>query len=127
MRRSVFIGGVVLAAFMLAFAAREPQPDPRLKNSFRRPEQNGWIFVHLEGSPAEIGFQHGYQLAREIDDAKKAIELALTHGSKKRQFYRATAQNVLWPKVPAEYQAELQGIVEGARARGSKLDLWDVT
>lgn len=127
MRRIVFLGGVLLAALVLAFAAREPQPDPRLKNSFRRPEQNGWIFVHLEGSPADIGFQHGYQLAREIDDAKQAIELDLTHGSKRWEFYRDTAQNVLWPKVPREYQTEIQGIVEGLHARGSKLDIWDVT
>src|ERR1035437_3753794 len=99
MRRIAFVAAVLLAAFALAHAAREPQPDPKLKNAFRRAEQNGWIFVHLEGSPSDIGYQHGYLLAREIEDAKKAIELDLTHGSKSWEFYRAAAQNVLWPKV----------------------------
>jgi len=51
---------LVLAFGLSAAPAREPQNDPRLKKSFRRPDQNGWIFVHLEGSPSEIGFQHGY-------------------------------------------------------------------
>ena len=33
---------------------------------------------------------------------------------------------MLWPKIDPEYQAELQGIVEGLRARQVKLDLYDV-
>ncbi|HUJ50579.1 MAG TPA: hypothetical protein VLW25_10280, partial [Bryobacteraceae bacterium] len=56
---------------LCAAPAREPQGDARLKKAFRRPEQNGWIFVHLEGTPAEIGFQHGYLLAPEIADADR--------------------------------------------------------
>src|SRR5216684_5757316 len=39
----------------------------------------------------------------------------------------ASAQVVLWPKIDAEYQQELEGIVEGLRARtGSKLDVYDL-
>ncbi len=127
MRRLIFASAVTLAAFALAFGAREPQPDQRLKNAFRRPELNGWIFVHLEGTPAQIGYQHGFLLANEIDDARKAVELSLVHDSKPWPFWRDAAQKVLWPKVPAEYQAELKGIVEGARAKGVKIDIWDLT
>ena len=29
-------------------------------------ERDGWIYVHLEGSPLEIGYQHGYLLAPEV-------------------------------------------------------------
>ena len=120
-RRIAVTAAVVFAALAVGFAAREPQPDSRVRNAFRRAEQNGWIFVHLEGSPSEIGYQHGYLLAREIDDAKKAIELSLTHESKNWGFFRDAASKVLWPKVPAEYQLEIQGIVEGLHARGVKL------
>ncbi len=60
---------LLCAAFSLV--SREIQPDARLKNSYRRPEKSGWTFVHLEGTPAEIGFQHGYLLAPEIRDALK--------------------------------------------------------
>jgi len=37
--------------------------------------------VHLEGSPAEIGFQHGYLLTPEIEDNFKVIS---TETSRKR-------------------------------------------
>jgi hypothetical protein len=113
----------------LAFAlvSREPQIDPRLKHASRRPEQNGWIFVHLEGAPSDIGFQHGYLLAPEIRDTLHTVSVEMIHEEKKDwQFFRDKAQNMLWPHVEAEYRAELQGIVDGAVARGVKLDLWDV-
>ena len=31
-----------------------------------RHERTGWIYLHIEGSPRERGFQHGYLLAPEI-------------------------------------------------------------
>jgi hypothetical protein len=43
------------------------------EESIARGERSGWIPVHLEGSPAEIGFQHGYLLAPEIEDNFKVI------------------------------------------------------
>ena len=42
-------------------AAREraASQDPRLKGAYSF-ERGGWIYVHLEGEPDAIGFQHGY-------------------------------------------------------------------
>ena len=98
-----------------------------MKKSFRKPQQNGWIYVHLEGSPAEIGYQHGYLLAAEIEDAQKTIALGLTHDSKKDwAFFRKAAEKVLWPHIEPEYREELKGIVEGLKAKNVKLDIWDV-
>ena len=54
------------------------QPDPRLEKAYRF-QQGGWTYVHLEGSPTEIGYQHGYLLAPEIQDAFEAIRLFDTH------------------------------------------------
>jgi len=50
-------------------AARERAAanDPRLKPAARF-EEGGWIYVHLEGDPGAIGYQHGYLLATEIED-----------------------------------------------------------
>jgi hypothetical protein len=127
MRRT--IGLLVLVAFGLcaAPAAREPQSDPRLKKSFRKPDQNGWIFVHLEGTPSEMGFQHGFMLAPEIADVQKVVALGLTHDSKKEYaFFRAAAEKVLWPRIEGQYREELKGIVEGLKAKNVSLDLWDV-
>ncbi len=62
----------VVALFSLALFFAVPlhsgssQPDashdPRLRKAYRF-QQGGWMYVHLEGSPSEIGFQHGYLLA----------------------------------------------------------------
>src|SRR5579864_5680940 len=127
MRRTAVFVILLLLAIAAAVASREPQTDPRLKNSFRRAEQNGWIFVHLEGSPAQIGFQHGYLLAQEILDSEREIANELAHNDKHDwQFFRTAAKDMLWPHVETEYRDELQGITDGVNARGVKLDLWDI-
>jgi hypothetical protein len=101
--------------------------DPRLAGAFRRPANHGWTYVHLTGTPSQIGFQNGYLLAPEIDDTLKAEKLLLIHDEKKDwEFFRDAAQNMMWPHVEAEYREELQGIADGANAAGVKLDLWDV-
>lgn len=127
MRRFAVVAAVFLLALALALASREPQSDSRLKHASRHAEQNGWIWVHLEGSPADVGYQHGYLLAPEIRDTLQTVTLEMTHEEKKDwQFFRDQSREMLWPHVDAEYRAELQGIADGAGARGVKLDLWDV-
>ncbi len=121
------LGSALLLDVSCRSANHQPKPDPRLKGAFRSPEKNGWTFVHLEGTPAEIGYQHGYLLADRIEDSMKVTILEQTHNKKYDwNFYRDAAKNMLWPKVEAEYREELQGITDGLRARGSKSDLWDV-
>ncbi len=119
---------LLCTAFPLASGTRTPAtPDSRLHDAFRNPTKDGWIFVHLEGNPSSIGFQHGYLLAAEIEDSKRAIELSTTHEVKHSWAdLRAVAEKYFWPKVPAEYREELQGMDEGLRAHGSKLDLMDL-
>ncbi|MGA9882197.1 MAG: C45 family peptidase [Candidatus Acidiferrales bacterium] len=90
-------------------------------------ERGGWIYVHLEGSPHDIGVQHGYLLAPEIADAYGMVRLELTHNTERDwDFFRRAAQQMLWPKIDPEYQQELQGIVDGLNDHGVKLDLWDI-
>jgi len=99
----------------------------RLKKAAREPERNGWIQVHLEGTPREIGYQHGYLLAPEIQDNLKAVSVELMHDSKRDwSYFRQAARDVFWPRIEAEYREELTGIAEGLKARHIKLDLWDV-
>ncbi len=135
MRNAVrLLAGLLTALVLLsAFAAAvntNPQtttPDQvRLKGAYRF-ERGGWIYVHLEGAPADIGYQHGYLLAPEIEDGLYVVKFKDTRRSKRDwSFYRATAQNILWPHIDEEYQQELQGIADGLKARGSSLDVWDV-
>jgi len=118
---------VLLLFAALPLIAGDAKPDPRMKGAFRKPTQNGWIFVHLEGTPSEIGFQHGYLMAPEILDAEKVTVLEETHDTKKNwDFYRGAARDMMWPHIPQEYREELQGIAAGLAARGVKLDVWDV-
>jgi len=101
-------------------------PDPRLQGAYRF-ERGGWTYVHLEGSPEHIGFQHGYLLASEIADALEAVKLEDTHTTRRDwEFFRKAAHEMLWPKIDAEYQQELGGIVEGLKARGVSLDVDDL-
>ena len=101
--------------------------NPRLQKAYRF-QQGGWTYIHLEGSPSDIGYQHGYLLAPEIADALEAIKLFDTHETQRDwEFFRKTAREMLWPHIDSEYQQELQGIVEGLRARtNSKLDVDDI-
>ena len=125
---SRILAAVLFAALTFAAPAKVSAPPDaaKLKKAFRKPAQNGWIFVHLEGSPSEIGYQHGYLLAAEIADAHRAVKLDLTHNSKDWTFFRNAAQNVLWPHIEPEYRAELEGIVAGLAAKGISLDIWDI-
>jgi hypothetical protein len=117
----------VFVALVLPSLAKDAGGDPRLKQSFRLPEKNGWTFVHLEGQPAEIGFQHGYRLAPEIEDLLRVTQTELAHDDKKDwAFFREAARTMMWPRIEQEYREELQGIVDGANAKGVKLDIWDV-
>ena len=130
-RRAAVLTVVGLFLCIPFIQARSPQDkirtDARLKNAYRF-QQDGWTFVHLEGSPAEIGFQHGYLLAPEIQDAFQAIQLVMTHNTKRDwEFFRKTAQGMLWPHIDAEYQQELQGISDGLKAKGVALDVYDIT
>jgi hypothetical protein len=127
MRRFCLSAALVMMLSAVCLLPGGQTPGGRLKSAFRRPEQNGWIFVHLEGSPCEIGFQHGYLLAPEIAEAQKVISLELTRETRHNwDFFRAASEKMLWPHIEAEYQDELNGIVEGLHAKGAALDLWDV-
>jgi hypothetical protein len=111
----------------LAFGAAGAGSDPRLSKAARAADRNGWIQVHLEGAPAEIGFQHGYLLATEIEDNVRVVAAEFAHDEKRDwAFFRDTARDIFWPHVEEEYRAELTGIAEGVKARGSQLDLWDI-
>ena len=114
---------LVLFALTLAGASTPPQ----LNGAFRRPEKNGWIFVHLQGQPAQIGFQHGYLLAPEIEDFLRITRVSLPHDSGKSwDFFREAARTVFLPHVETQYREELQGIVDGLNAHGVHADLIDI-
>jgi hypothetical protein len=107
-------------------AQTDAAPSPRLQKAYRF-QKGGWTYVHLEGAPADIGFQHGYLLAPEIADTLAAIKLFDTHQSQRDwEFFRKAAREMLWPHIDPEYQQELQGIADGVKAHGVELDVYDI-
>jgi hypothetical protein len=108
-------------------AAPPPTADSRLEGTLRIEGRNGWIFVHLEGPPERIGFQHGYLLADEIADFLRAIKPFLKTSTRRDwSFYREAAERMLWPRIDAEYRREIDGIVDGLAAKGVTADRWDL-
>ncbi len=118
----------LLGASILFAGGRIDQPRAgKIKGAFRAPVRSGWIFVHLEGTPFDVGYQHGFLMAPEIDDTFQVIQMESVHDSNKDwPFFRKAAQEVLWPKIEKEYREELQGIVAGLAAKGVKVDIWDL-
>src|SRR3989441_1303412 len=116
-----------MAATIAVARERAAAGDSRLKGGSRF-EEGGWIYVHLEGDPEATGYQHGYLLAPEIEDAFAAVSAGMTHSTERDwEFFRKAAHEMLWPKIDGEYQQELQGIAAGLHARtGSKLDVDDI-
>jgi hypothetical protein len=107
---------VVVLVLILTYGCSRG-PTALLKNSFRE-DRNGWVFIHLEGTPREVGFQQGYHLASEIDDALGMFAFYLDRATNRDwNFYRAAAERMFWPKLDKEYQEEIEGIVAGLKAR----------
>src|SRR5258708_17483527 len=91
-----FSGSVSPASASSEKLAAASASDPRLEKSYRF-QQGGWTYVHLEGSPSEIGFQHGYLLAPEIADALEAIRLFDTHQTRSEERRVGKEGRPRWP------------------------------
>ena len=87
-----------------------------------RQDQNGWIFLHIEGEPFERGFQRGYLTAKEIDEFLRTLAYVeeFETGHDLDFFVRASAR-LFKGKVPAEYIEEMRGITAGMNHAGRKV------
>lgn len=124
--RAAVVFSLISAAVCFAAQSSSQSKDKRLAGSYRF-ERGGWTYIHLQGTPRQIGFQHGYLLAPEIADYFQVLKLESEHGTHRNwQFFRDAGRTILWPHIDSEYRQELQGIAAGVAARGVKLDLWDI-
>jgi hypothetical protein len=98
----------------------------RMAGSYRL-ERDGWIYIHLEGTSDQIGYQHGSLLASEIADFLRVIKPYFEKSSKRDwNFYRDAAEKMLWNAIDPQYQREIDGIVAGVVAKGVEADRWDL-
>ncbi|MDB5131946.1 MAG: Phospholipase [Mucilaginibacter sp.] len=127
MKTSLKTLSLVFVTAVLFGCKPSPTKSDRLGKATRE-DKNGWIYVHLSGSPADIGYQHGYLVANEIDTLIKVMQYYLPGSSGKDwAFYRAASARFLWSKIDKEYQDEIKGIAEGLQAKGMKYDSLDIT
>ena len=113
---------------LISILSCKNQPTENRLGNASKENKNGWVYVHLEGTPSNIGYQHGYLLANEIDTAIQAVSYDLEHETKKDwNFYRTAAKNFLWDKLDTEYKDEIRGIAEGLQAQKKNYDTLDIT
>lgn len=118
----------ILPVLLCSLLACNNEPKKNRMGNASRENKNGWVYVHLQGSPADIGYQHGYLLANEIDTTIKMLEYFLYHETGKDwRFFRNAAKSFLWNKLEPEYKAEINGIVEGLKAHQQNYDSLDIT
>jgi hypothetical protein len=100
--------------------------------AYRYP-RGGWIYLHIEGEPFDRGFQHGFLMAKEIENY--IDRCASTLNSKDRAqgwtVGRTVANAVFLRGFDEEILTEMKGIAEGASAAGAKyngrkIDLIDI-
>ena len=84
-----------------------------------RHEKHGWVFVHVEGTARERGFQHGYLLAGEIVECLR-VQRALWHHDSALDWpwLVEKAKAMYEAQIDPETLEELDGLVEGLGAAG---------
>jgi len=119
---SVLIVLSLLISCNTSTARKEARAKEKTLLSASRIEKNGWIYVHLEGTPSAIGYQHGYLLAGEIADLRNALSMLNEKQTGKNwDFYRDESLKMFWKNVPDEYRNEIDGIVAGVNAKLGKV------
>jgi len=93
----------------------------------------GWIYLHIEGSPYERGYQHGRLMANEIVQYMErcAAQLDTKDKTKSWDLVRNTANALFLNGFDHEILEEMKGIAEGAsdagaRWQGRRIDLVDM-
>ncbi|HUN64781.1 MAG TPA: C45 family peptidase [Bacteroidota bacterium] len=116
--------GIIIAICIASPAvARDPGLTPQQQEMLakgNRHDRNGWIYLHLEGAPRERGFQYGYLLTPEIEEAVRLLARQWHYQSALEwSWFVDRAGEILAPKVDEENTAEIDGMVEGMKAHGA--------
>jgi len=89
-----------------------------------RYDENGWIYLHIEGTPFERGFQRGYLTADEIDEFLKTLAYTVEfETAKEPDFFIKQAAKLFRGKVSKEYVEEIRGMAAGMRRCGKEVTL----
>ena len=109
---------LALASLPSPAGAQTPEQEAWLAKA-ARVERAGWIALHVEGTPAERGFQHGFLLAREIAEALRVRRAIWRHETAMEwPWLVERVRSLFTARLDAENLAEMEGIAAGMRAAG---------
>jgi hypothetical protein len=101
-------------------------------DGFRYDDQ-GWVFVHIEGEPYERGFQYGSLMPDEIAEYIRKLGVLQDANDPEAGWdtIRFEADALFLRKYDDEYLTEMKGIADGAAAAGGEvwgrpIDLRDI-
>jgi len=110
-----------------------PRETVRWSGDGFRYDDQGWIFVHIEGKPYERGYQYGSLMPDEIVEYIRKLGV-LQYGADPEAGWntiRFEADALFLRKYDDEYLTEMRGIADGAAAEGGEawgrpIDLRDI-
>ncbi len=119
---------ILFTVFVLGALTAVSQPAAKLTAEQRqwisrasRYEREGWISLRIEGTPREMGFQHGYLMAKEIDASLHATRKTWEYTSGMDWAWLVQHGNDMFlSRIDTSLLTELDGIVEGLSAAGVK-------
>ncbi|MCG6949838.1 MAG: C45 family autoproteolytic acyltransferase/hydrolase [Acidobacteria bacterium] len=98
-----------------------------------RYDDQGWIFVHIEGEPYDRGYQYGSLMPDEIAEYIRKLGVVQYRQDPESGWdtVRFEADSLFLRKYDEEYLTEMKGIADGAAAAGSEawgrpIDLRDI-
>jgi len=101
----------------------------KVKNGTRQ-EKNGWTVLSIKGSAQERGYAHGYLMAAELKEIFKMLDFNfLNNYGYTREFFSEVISELFGPQILMnypEFYEEMEYIVKGANARGTKVSLADI-
>ncbi len=123
--RSRIIVSLFLFVTCAPIAAGSGSPDPlsaRWHGPAYRYPQNGWAVLHIEGEPYDRGYQHGWLMAKEIENYIAALSehRATKSPTEYWELYRDLVGGLYLSRFDREYLEEMKGIAEGAAAAGPR-------
>ena len=90
-------------------------------------EENGWIFIHIEGDPYERGYQHGYLSTAELQEILRTVQFIVHFNTGMEwQFFVDTADRLFTKFIDPELVEEMRGIADGATAAGTPLSFKEI-
>ncbi len=117
-------------SLLIGFSQTSPQLSDLQKKILEKAyrfEKAGWIYLHVEGTASEIGFQHGYLLSKEITQGIIDSKINWNHISAMEWTWLTDkAYSLFYNKIDPENLAELQGITDGLIASDVETSLSEI-